>query len=109
MSKSLLEALLFEHIRLTNLPEPVAQYRAIPGRRFAWDFAWINHRLLVEVNGGTFAPERMGHSTGSGLQRDYLKNNIAVAHGWRVLYFDAPMVRNGEALMTLETVLKGEK
>ena len=79
-----------------GLPTPLREYAAVPGRRFRWDFAWTDARVLVEINGGTYA--HMGHSTGSGIARDYEKSNLAMLAGWRTFVFDRRMVEAGTAL-----------
>ncbi len=79
-----------------GLPTPVREYSAIPGRRYRWDFAWPDKRVLVEINGGTYA--HMGHSTGPGIARDYEKSNLAMLAGWRTFVFDRRMVEAGTAL-----------
>ena len=79
-----------------GFPAPLREYAAVPGRRFRWDFAWTDARVLVEINGGTYA--RMGHSTGTGIARDYEKSNLAVLAGWRTFVFDRRMVEAGTAL-----------
>ncbi len=79
-----------------GFPAPLREYAAVPGRRFRWDFAWTDARVLVEINGGTYA--RMGHSTGTGIARDYEKSNLAVLAGWKVFAFDRRMVEGGTAL-----------
>ena len=79
-----------------GLPTPLREYAAVPGRRFRWDFAWPDQRVLVELNGGTYA--HMGHSTGTGIARDYEKSNLAVLAGWKAFAFDRRMVEAGTAL-----------
>ncbi len=79
-----------------GFPAPLREYAAVPGRRFRWDFAWTDARVLVEINGGTYA--HMGHSTGTGIARDYEKSNCAQLRGWRTLVFDRRMVESGEAV-----------
>ena len=79
------------------------EYRAINGRKYRWDF--LVGSILVEIQGGTWT--KGGHSTGKGLHRDYEKNNAAVLAGWRVLYFDAEMVRSGAALGTVQDMMTG--
>ena len=79
-----------------GLPTPLREYAAVPGRRFRWDFAWPDQRVLVELNGGTYA--HMGHSTGTGIARDYEKSNLAMLAGWRTFVFDRRMVEAGTAL-----------
>ena len=91
MSASQLEAELALQIRALGLPEPIREYRAIKGRKFRFDFAWLEQRLLVEVNGGTYT--KGAHSTGRGIARDYEKANLAVLQGWRALSFDGTMWR----------------
>ena len=93
-----LEDLFALQVKLAGLPEPVREFMAIPGRRYRWDFAWPDQdkRVLVEINGGTYA--HMGHSTGSGIARDYEKSNLAMLAGWRTFVFDRRMVEAGAAL-----------
>ena len=79
-----------------GFPAPLREYAAVPGRRFRWDFAWPEQRVLVEINGGTYA--HMGHSTGPGIARDYEKSNLAMLAGWRMFVFDRRMVEAGAAL-----------
>ena len=106
MSKSALEAELALQIRALGLPEPVREYQAITGRKFRFDFAWLEHRLLVEVNGGTYT--KGAHSTGLGIARDYEKANLGVLQGWRVLMFDGKAVKSGEAVETIRKALEAE-
>jgi hypothetical protein len=54
------------------------------------------------VNGGTYAPIRCGHSSGVGLDRDYLKSSLAAAHGWLTMSFSGKQVRSGLALEVLQ-------
>ncbi len=94
MSK--LEQKLLFQIRAMGLPEPEREYRAIKGRMFRFDFAWLEQRLLVEVNGGNWVRGR--HARPLGLKNDYEKLNLAMLAGWRVMQFDGTMIKNGEAL-----------
>ena len=101
-----LEELFALQVKLAGLPEPVREFMAIPGRRYRWDFAWPDQdkRVLVEINGGTYA--RMGHSTGTGIARDYEKSNLAVLAGWKVFAFDRRMVEGGAALAVVSKALE---
>ena len=105
MESDLERALAFQ-IKALQLPEPETQYRAVPGRRFRWDFAWPEHKLAAEVQGGIWKRTETGRSAGHAfparMAKDYEKNNLAVMLGWRVLYFTPKMVRGGEAVGMLE-------
>ena len=106
MSASQLEAELALQIKALGLPEPIREYQAIKGRKFRFDFAWLEHRLLVEVNGGTYT--KGAHSTGQGIARDYEKANLAVLQGWRVLSFDGKSVKDGTAVEVIRQALEAE-
>ena len=105
MSASQLEAELALQIKALGLPEPIREYQAIKGRKFRFDFAWVERKLLVEVNGGTYA--KGAHSTGRGIARDYEKANLAVLQGWRVLSFDGKAIKSGEAVEVIRQALEG--
>lgn len=99
-----LELELLSQIRMIGLPEPTLEYMAIPGRKFRYDFGWIEQKVLAEVQGGiySYAPS---HASASGIRRDCEKANLAVAHGWRLFHFTPDMVRSGEAVRMIEEAL----
>jgi len=103
-TQSELEAALLFQLRAAGLPEPVLQYRAIPGRRWRWDFAWPDRKLLVEVQGGLWI--KSAHTTGTGIGRDIEKHNATVLAGWRVLFVTAHMIEDGRALEVIEAILR---
>lgn len=104
---SVLEETLYWQIRMAGLPMPECEYcfdaRPIP-RKWRADFAWVEARLLVEVEGGTWVDGR--HGRGQGMQDDMDKYNQAAMQGWTVLRFTGHDVDSGGALNDIETVLK---
>lgn len=102
---SRLEDTLATQLRFAGLDGFKREVRPIPGRRFRFDFAFLEPRLLIEVQGGTWA---MGaHSTGQGISRDTEKLNLATIHGWRVLQFTTDQIRQGKALRWVQAALAG--
>lgn len=90
-----------------GLPAPVRQCREPwegTGRRFRGDLCWPERRVVVEVDGGTWAGGR--HTTGSGYERDADKSNLAQMAGWRVYRVTGKHVRDGRALDLVEAVLR---
>ena len=81
----------------SDLPGFVREYKAIKGRRFKWDFAFLEQRLLIEVQGGVFM-RRGGHTSGVGVTRDCEKHNLAYLAGWGDLLVTTQMVKDGRAL-----------
>jgi hypothetical protein len=66
-----------------GVPEPLAEHRFDPKRRWRFDFAWPDHKVALEVDGGVFANGR--HTRGSGFVKDMEKLNAAAIAGWRVV------------------------
>lgn len=103
MTESPLEAHLARDIAAYKLPEPVRQLRFAPPRRWLADFAWPDHMLMVEVDGGEWT--RGAHCRGRQMGRDNEKRNTATAMGWRVLTFTGSQVRDATAVDTIRGVL----
>src|SRR5688572_10984501 len=66
-----------------GLPEPTPEHRFSPPRKWRFDFAWPDHRVALEVEGGAFTRGR--HTRGAGFVKDMEKYNTATLAGWRVL------------------------
>ena len=89
-----LEEILLFQIRALGLPEPKREYMFHKTRQWRWDFAWPEHKIAVEVQGGTWSGG--AHARGQGLERDYRKINAGMLSGWRVFQSSSGMVKSGE-------------
>lgn len=99
LEQSLADALrMYGH----DLPEPVREFKAVPDRKFRWDFAWPARMVLVEVQGGIYGA-RSAH-TGASLARDFEKLNLASIWGYRTLMFGPPDLRGRALTTTVETI-----
>lgn len=74
----------------------------VPGRRYRWDF--IVGDLAIEINGGSWI--KSGHSTGTGLQRDYDKAYEALKAGYRPLSLTGKDVKSGEGIQKVIQLMK---
>ena len=94
--------------QVAGLPRPAEEYRFARPRLWRFDFAWLDERIAVEYEGGTW---RAGgrHTTGKGFRDDCIKYNAAAALGWRVYRFTADMVESGQMRIFLEGVWTGLK
>jgi very-short-patch-repair endonuclease len=103
--RSQLEILFERHIQDAGLPEPETAFRFAKhiGRRWEADFAFPEHKLLVEIEGGEWARGR--HTRGKGFIRDAEKYAEAQIMGWRVLRIPGTWVHNGEGIRYLERLL----
>jgi very-short-patch-repair endonuclease len=55
------------------------------GRKFRFDFAIIDRKIAIEIEGGIFSGGR--HTRGAGFAKDMEKYNIAIENGWVVLRY----------------------
>ena len=81
------------------------EVKLIPGRRYQYDFVIPETNIAIELQGGTWSKNKMGHNSGSGIRRDCEKSNLAQQHGYRLFKFTSDMVRKGEAVLFLRQVL----
>lgn len=66
-----------------RLPSPVAEHRFARPRRWRFDFAWVDHRVALEVEGGAWTGGR--HARGKGFLADCEKYSTAAALGWLLI------------------------
>lgn len=64
-----------------QLPEP--EYKFHPTRKWRFDYAWPNHKVALEIEGGVWTRGR--HTRGSGFIGDMEKYNNAAMLGWRII------------------------
>jgi very-short-patch-repair endonuclease len=79
------------------------EYEFFPGRKWRFDFALLDHKIAVEIEGGLFTGG--GHSRGKGYERNLEKYNCATIMGWRVLRYSTDMVLRGDAINELKELL----
>lgn len=98
------EEMLARQIELNKLPAPMREWRFHPKRRWRFDFGWLQFRLAVECEGGTWSGGR--HVRGKGYEADLEKYNAAALLDWLVLRFTPAQVRSGVALSLIQEAIK---
>lgn len=96
MSESNAERSLATLIGWAGLPAPEREFRFHPTRKFRADFAYPDHRLLIEVDGGGFVAGR--HTRGAGFEKDCEKASEAACLGFRVIRVTPRQVEDGRAV-----------
>jgi very-short-patch-repair endonuclease len=80
-----------------------------PGRKFRFDMAFHHVMLAIEVDGVAVTPDgrlvRGGGSHSSSNPSDYIKNNLAIQRGWRVLRYTSTQVKE-DYLAVLDDIEK---
>ncbi len=104
MPKSTWEDYLEAEIEINGLPKPEREYKFLSKRRFRFDFAWVDAKFAVEVDGNVFHKSR--HTTGPGYSRDCEKFALACIDGWRVMRVTTGQVSNGKAIEWIKDYFK---
>lgn len=102
---SSLEAAALLHIRLAGLPTPEREIELIDDRKFRYDFVWRKELISVEVNGQIW--HKGGHSSGTGLERDYEKIALAQLAGYRIFSVSSRMIEDGTLVKWLKLAFYG--
>lgn len=95
-ARSMGEEALEYALMAARAPAWVREYRFDQTRRWRADFAFLEAKLLIEVEGGIWTNGR--HSRGKGFEDDCEKYNAMTIQGWRLLRFTAEMVEDGRAI-----------
>jgi hypothetical protein len=85
-------------VRGAHLPEPEPEFRFSEDRFWAFDYAWPDRKLAVEIEGGISDHRRGRHIRAQGFQYDLDKYNTAVLLGWRLLRFSTRDIQEGRAI-----------
>lgn len=106
--KSELEEDFAKQLEWDDLPEAQREFhfaKAI-GRQWRFDFAWPEHRIAIEMEGGIFVAGR--HNRPISMEKDMEKYNAAVMLGWKLGRFSKRMIKSGEAVAWLKEMLKSQ-
>jgi very-short-patch-repair endonuclease len=98
-----LETALAFQIKALKLPEPEREYRFHGERKWRFDFAFPDHMVAVECEGGVWSGGR--HVRGQGFIDDCEKYCTAAADGWRVLRVTKEHITGGQAVVWLAAAL----
>lgn len=72
-----------QYCKSFDLPEPVSEFRFHDVRYWRLDYAWPDHKLALEVEGGLYKQGR--HNRASGFIKDMEKYNELACMGWRLI------------------------
>jgi len=66
-------------------------------------------KFIIEINGGTYQRGRTGHTTGSGIARDYVKQILAASADYTLLELDTKMAKDKDLIPILVDIVNGVK
>lgn len=77
------------------------EYKFHDERKWRFDYAFIDQKVAIEINGGTYICGR--HNRAGSVLKDYEKLNHAASNGWLVFQF---IPQNAHLSTNLELVKK---
>lgn len=80
------------------------EWHFTPGRRWAFDWAWPESKVALEVEGGGW--RGMGHAAPVRFHQDIEKYNAAVLLGWAVIRCTPEDFRGGKFAVMVQTLLR---
>lgn len=101
-----LERRALKVLQRAGIYPPVKQLQFSPPRRWKFDFAWPVQLIAIEIQGGTWSPKKMGHSSGSGIQADMEKHNAAALQGWLLLCYSDHGIGDGSMVDDVRRALE---
>lgn len=87
-----------------KVPKPLLEYTFHPTRKWRFDFAFPQHGLAIEVQGGLFLGGR--HNRGAAMVKEMEKFNEAVCRGWRILQCQPKDLCTLDFVITIQRALQ---
>lgn len=87
--------------------EAVKEYRFHPVRRWRFDYAIVEHKIAIEVEGGVFTQGR--HTRPLGFLGDIEKYNNATTLGWSVLRVTPDSLISSQTLGLIRETIKNKQ
>lgn len=100
------EAVFIAACKEHGLPVPQPEWRFHAVRRWRLDWAWINEKVALEIDGGAWNQGR--HTRGKGFIADQEKSGQALLLGWKVFHCTPDDVQSGAVFALLRKALLGE-
>jgi very-short-patch-repair endonuclease len=101
-------ALYVKFCKAAGIPAPTPEYvfaKSI-GRKWRFDYCWVDQKVALEVDGGIWTHGR--HTRGAGWLKDAEKLNTAAAMGWRLLRCTPDQLASQEMLDLIKQALSQE-
>jgi very-short-patch-repair endonuclease len=73
-------------LKQLGFPDPIAEYKFHPVRRWRLDYAFPEVKLAIELEGGCWIGGR--HTSGMGFVKDMQKYNALTEMGWYLLRYE---------------------
>ena len=95
---------VFQNLCLSEGLDVAKEVKFHPERRWKFDYAIVEAKIAIEVEGGAWINGR--HNRPEGFIKDMEKYNAAAVLGWRILRFTPQQIMTFETIETLKQIIK---
>lgn len=97
--------MFFQLLTDAGIEIPSPEYKFLADRKFRFDYAWVEQKVALEVEGGIWLGNKSRHFSGKGILNDMEKYNLAVVNGWRLIRIDPDRLAGIYLINILKQVL----
>ena len=103
------DKIFFACLKQQGIPLPTTEHKFHEGRKWRMDYAWIDNKIALEVEGGVWTGGR--HTRGQGFINDCEKYSEAAIAGWCVIRVTPQQLTDLNTMNMLKRAFKnrGEK
>lgn len=74
-------------------------------RKWRFDFAFVEEKIALEIEGGIWKGSVGGHTSGTGYTKDCEKYNTATVMGWKILRIVDSQISSGQMINWVRDLL----
>lgn len=74
-------------------------------RKWRFDFAFVEEKIALEIEGGIWKGSVGGHTSGTGYTKDCEKYNTATVMGWKILRIVDSQIASGQMVNWVRDLL----
>ena len=104
-NQELNDKLFFQLLTDNGISIPEQEYKFHETRKFRFDYAWLEKKIALEIEGGVWLGNKSRHFSGVGILKDMEKYNLAAIKGWRLIRIDPSRQLSKYLIDTLQQVL----
>ncbi len=99
-------SVFFKDLENFGIDKPVSEYKFCSFRMWRNDFAWPDHKLALEIEGGAFTKGR--HTRGAGFIKDMEKYNQLAMQRFYLIRVTPSEIQNGRAAELINDFFRGK-
>ena len=106
-SNHLRDLAFLQLLKDAKLPVPESEFRFHPERKWRFDFAYVEQKIAIEIEGALYVKNK-GHNSVTGILRDIEKYNEAAILGWKLIRIPSHEIHKAKTIDLIIRALNKE-